>query len=230
MLVSCTLSLFAEQIVRVQLADNLKNAQIQTSGRVNIHTLNSSKKYKVSQAHILPISFSKETVSIGTLKSTEPIILEPVDGTTLTFQKNTYTGTFYLIPAKNTFSVVEHTPLENYLLGVLPYEMSYSWPIEALKAQAVAARTYTLMQIQNNKKTDFDLYNDVRSQMYKGSAKVYDSVRQAVTETKNEVLKYKGDLFNTYYHANCGGGTDDAKIWTGSKSATIKPLQKLYLV
>ena len=216
----------AGQTVRVQLADHLKSAQIQNSGLVYIYAQEGGKKYKVSKPEKLTIKQAgKDKISVGALTHTGPVVMEPADKTQLTFQKNNYTGKLYILPSGNTFSVVEHTDLENYLLGVLPYEMSHSWPLEALKAQAVAARTFTLMQIKSNKKTDFDLYNDVRSQMYKGSAKVYDSVRQAVEDTQGQVLTYKGELFNTYYHANCGGGTDDAKIWTGSSAATVKPLQ-----
>jgi len=214
----------ADQLVRVQLADGLKSAQIQTSGKVYISTEN-GKKYKVSKPETLQVKLiAKDKLQIGALTADTSLIIEPSKDVKLTFDKNTYTGKFYLIPSGTTFSIVEYTDLEDYLLGVLPYEMSYSWPLEALKAQAVAARTYTQMQLKNSK-ANFDLYNDVRSQMYKGSGKVYDSVRQAVEGTKGQVLTYKGELFNTYYHANCGGGTDDAKIWTGSSASTIKPLQ-----
>ena len=224
-LFSCAAFVHAAQTVRVQLADNLKSAQVKTSGKVYIYAANDSKKYKVTKPDVLNITLvSKDKLHLGALTAKSPIVIEPASGTQLTFQKNTYTGKLYVIPNGNTLSVVEHTDLEDYLLGVLPYEMSYSWPLEALKAQAVATRTYTKMQLKD-KKSDFDLYNDVRSQMYKGSGKVYDSVRKAVEDTKGQVLTYKGDLFNTYYHANCGGGTDDAKIWTGSKEPTIKPLQ-----
>ena len=215
----------AGQTVRVQLAENLKTAQIQNSGLVYLYAQEGGKKYKVSQPETLSIKISSDgKLQVGALAHKGIIVLEPAANVTLTYQKNTYTGKLYAMPQGKTFRLVEYTDLEDYLLGVLPYEMSYSWPLEALKAQAVAARTFTLMQIQNNKKTDFDLYNDVRSQMYKGSGKVYDSVRQAVEGTRGQVLTYKGDLFNTYYHANCGGGTDDAKIWTGSSAPTVKPL------
>ena len=215
----------AGQNVRVQLADGLKSAQIQTSGKVYIYKANGGKKYKVSKPETLQADLiSKDKLQVGALTADTPLVIDPTENVKLTFQKNTYTGKLYLIPSGTTFSVVEHTDLEDYLLGVLPYEMNYNWPLEALKAQAVAARTYTQMQLKPGK-ANFDLYNDVRSQMYKGSGKVYDSVRQAVQSTKGQVLTYKGDLFNTYYHANCGGGTDDAKIWTGSSAPTIKPLQ-----
>lgn len=216
--------LFAQQTVRVQLGEKLKSAQIQNSGLVYIYALGSEKKYKVSKPETITVQMSGSKLTIGALSHTGTLVLQPAEGTTLTYQKNGYTGALYAVPSGTTFRLVEYTDLEHYLLGVLPYEMSYSWPLEALKAQAVAARTFTLMQLKNKKK-DFDLYNDVRSQMYKGSAKVYDSVREAVEGTAGQVLTYKGELFHTYYHANCGGGTDDAKIWTGSSAPTPKPLQ-----
>lgn len=225
LLIGLTSFITAEQHVRIQLADNLKKAAVKTSGKVYIYAATGGKKYKVSQAENLTISLDKGQLQVGAFSTTGPMVLEPAKNTLLTFQKNTYTGKLYFIVSGNTFKVVEYTNLENYLLGVLPYEMSYSWPLEALKAQAVAARTYTRMQLKSDTQADFDLYNDVRSQMYKGSGKVYDSVRQAVENTRGQVLTYKKELFNTYYHANCGGGTDDAKIWTGSDQETIKPLK-----
>lgn len=214
------------QTVRVLLAENLKNAQIQNSGLVSIYALGSKKKFKVSKPETLSIqALGGGKLKLGALQSNGTLVIEPAKGVKLTFQKNSYTGKFYAVPSGKTFKLVEYTDMEDYLLGVLPYEMSPSWPLEALKAQAVAARTYTLMEIKNKKKKDFDLYSDVRSQMYKGSGKTYDSVRQAVSATKGQILTYKGKPFYTYYHANCGGGTDDAKSWTGSSAPMIKPLQ-----
>lgn len=217
--------LYAGQNIRVQLADNLTSAAIQTSGKVYIHIEGKSKKYKVTLPNTLHIKLLPDgALQLGALQEKGTLIIEPTNGVQLTFQKNTYTGKLYVITNGKSFQLVEHLDLENYLLGVLPYEMSHTWPLEALKAQAVAARTYTRMQLKGDK-APFDLYNDVRSQMYKGSGKVYDSVQQAVEGTAGQVLTYKGNLFNTYYHANCGGGTDDAKIWTGSSAETIKPLK-----
>ncbi len=217
--------LYAAQTVRVLLAENQKNMQVKNSGLVYVYAAGAKKKYKVSKPENITIKMDSEgTVRIGALEHNGTLVIEPSKGVTLTVNKNLYTGKLYIVPSVKTFKLVEYTDLEDYLLGVLPYEMSYSWPLEALKAQAVAARTYTLKEIQSKKKADFDLYSDVRSQMYKGSGKVYDSVRQAVEGTAHQVLTYKNELFHTYYHANCGGGTDDAKIWTGAKGPTIKPL------
>ena len=214
----------ALKTVRVLLADNQSSAKIEHSGRVYVYTQNLDKTYKVSSAGTLAVRFAGNgRVQVGSLKSEKPIIIEPAKDTLLTWNNNLYAGKIVAVPAQHTFILVEHVDLENYLYGVLPYEMSYSWPLEALKAQAVAARTYTLRTLETVKNQYFDLYSDVRSQMYKGGGKQYPSVKQAVDATKSKVLTYNDKLFYTYYHGNCGGGTDDVKSWNpGAK--TIKPL------
>ncbi len=214
----------ALKTVRILLTDNQTSAEIKHSGRVYIYTQDLSKKYKVSAPGTLAVkAVGNGRVQVGTLRADQPIILEPAKDTLFTWDNNLYAGKIFVTPATHTFFMIEHVDLENYLYGVLPYEMSYSWPLEALKAQAVAARTYTLKTIENVKNKNFDLYSDVRSQMYKGGGKQYDSVKQAVDATKAEVLTYDGQLFYTYYHGNCGGGTDDVRSWNTTASS-IKPL------
>lgn len=210
--------------VRVLIAENTKSAYIKHSGRVNIYTKDKSKKYKISQAGTLAVKMHKNgQVQVGTLISAQPVIIEPVDGVTLEVNSNKYIGKFWVLPGKTTFNIIEQVSLEQYLYGVLPYEMHPTWAPEALKAQAVAARTYTLKSIEKKANEPFDLYSDVRSQVYKGAGSVYDSVKKAVDQTRGQVLTYKGELFFTYYHANCGGGTDHVHIWN-QKAPDIKPL------
>lgn len=213
-----------EVTVRVLLAEKQKSALIKHTGRVYVYTLNLDKKYKISPPGTLSVkALGAGKIQVGTLQASQTIVLEPAVGTLLEWNKNSYSGKIYIIPAGNTFHLVEHAPLETYLYGVLPYEMSYSWPLEALKAQAVAARTYTLKTLEGVKNKNFDVFSDVRSQMYKGGGKQYASVKKAVDQTRGEVLTYQDKLFFTYYHANCGGGTDDVRSWnTGAQS--IKPL------
>ena len=210
--------------VRVLLAEKQKSARIKHTGKVYIYTLNLDKKYKISAPGTLAVkALSGGKIQVGTLQSNKTIVLEPALNTLLSWDNNSYSGKIFIIPAGNTFHLVEYVPLETYLYGVLPYEMSHTWPLEALKAQAVAARTYTLKSLENVKNQHFDLYSDVRSQMYKGGGKQYDSVKQAVDQTRGEVLTYQDKLFFTYYHANCGGGTDDVRSWNPSLTS-IKPL------
>lgn len=213
-----------DRIVRVLIVENSKSTYIKHSGRVNVYTQDLAKKYKISRGGTLSVKTHKNgQVQVGTLVADKPIIIAPVNGTKLEIDKVTYTGTLYVLPGKTSFNIVEYTPLENYLYGVLPYEMHPTWALEALKAQAVAARTYTLKSIEKKANEPFDLFADVRSQMYKGSATVQDSVKKAVDQTRGQVLAYKGELFFTYYHGNCGGGTDHVNIWN-QKAPNIKPL------
>jgi len=212
------------RIVRVLLSDNLTTAQIKHSGRVYVYTQNLDKTYKISASGTLAIrTTGNGSVQVGSLVAAQPVLIEPAKDTLLTWGDNIYAGKIVIVPAQYTFLLVEHADLENYLYGVLPYEMSYSWPLEALKAQAVAARTYTLKTLEDSKNKYFDLYSDVRSQMYKGGGKQYDSVRTAVDATKSQVLTHNGHLFYTYYHGNCGGGTDDVTSWN-TTAKSIKPL------
>jgi len=214
----------ADSVVRVLIAEKKKSADVKHSGRVYIYTPDLAHKYKVSAPGTLAVkALGGGKIQVGTLQTGKTVILEPAKNTLLTWNNNAYSGKIFVIPAGNTFHLVEHAPLETYLYGVLPYEMSYTWPPEALKAQAVAARTYTLKSLEKVQNNHFDLYSDVRSQMYKGGGKQYDSVRKAVDETRGEVLSYNGNLFYTYYHANCGGGTDDVRSWNPG-AASIKPL------
>lgn len=113
-----------------------------------------------------------------------------------------------------TVTGIDELPIEQYLLGVLPLEMDPDWPLEALKAQAVVARTFAYTQLGKYAKRGFDLTADTRSQVYGGLLDDPASVRQAVEGTRGEVLGYKGEILNVYYHSCCGGHTaDEGAVW-----------------
>lgn len=118
--------------------------------------------------------------------------------------------------------VINHIPVEEYLYGVLHYEVSDRWPIAALKAQAIAARTFAVYQARQNKLQPYDLTSDTYSQVYGGSATEKWATTKAVNLTRSKVLTYKGDIFPTYFHATCAGGTEDASaLW----NINIPPLR-----
>ncbi|MDX6768219.1 MAG: SpoIID/LytB domain-containing protein [Elusimicrobiota bacterium] len=138
-----------------------------------------------------------------------------------------YRGPFILrLDPGQTVTVIEEPDIESYLEGVLPHEMDPDWPLEALKAQAVVARTFTYANIGKFRKEGFDLTNDTRSQVYRGLALVNENVRSAVRQTRGEVLGWKGKLLPVYYHACCGGQTTDASSpWGADKNDTPAPLR-----
>ena len=109
---------------------------------------------------------------------------------------------------------VNNVQLEAYLYGVVPSEMPYTWVPEALKVQAVAARSYALAVRKLN--SWFDLYPDTRSQVYSGIAGEKPSATAAVQETAGEVVLYNGKVATTYFYSSSGGRTAAAdEVWAG---------------
>jgi stage II sporulation protein D len=112
-------------------------------------------------------------------------------------------GTFSGVNAINALS------LDTYVRGVVGDESPPSWPLEALKAQAVAARTYALTTMRPT--AGFDLYPDTRSQVYGGVAAEEASTDQAVAETNGEVVTYQGVPVVTYFFSTSGGRTENVE-------------------
>lgn len=135
---------------------------------------------------------------------------------------NTYDGTFafkrYVSGGTDGVSLINILPLEAYVAGVLPYEISNSWPIEVQKEFAITVRSYTLTHL-NSKHAGhgFDLCNTTCCEVYKGSGRVNEAVMKAVTETRGNVICYNGDIVTSYYSSTCGGVTVSAADCWGGK-------------
>ena len=112
------------------------------------------------------------------------------------------------LSSKKKLLVVNALGLEAYLQGVVPREMPSDWPEEALKAQAVAARSYALASRKPG--GAFDVYGDERSQVYAGIAAEDPRTSAAVQATKGEVLRYEGQIATTFFSSSSGGRTADA--------------------
>jgi stage II sporulation protein D len=107
---------------------------------------------------------------------------------------------------------INRLPLETYLLGIVGSEMNPDWPLEALKAQAVAARTYALQRRMMMRAANkaYDLESSVISQVYKGAERIRPSVIRAVKETHGEVMSWHHGLVEALFHSTCGGKTRSA--------------------
>ncbi|MFM7086910.1 MAG: SpoIID/LytB domain-containing protein [Cyanobium sp.] len=109
--------------------------------------------------------------------------------------------------------VINHLRVEHYLTSVVGSEMPSSWPQSALRAQAVAARTYALSQLRPA--SAFDLKATVASQVYRGVAGESPSTREAVLATRGEVLMQNGQLIQAVFHSSSGGMTEDSgQVWS----------------
>ncbi len=138
--------------------------------------------------------------------------VEPTDGTFVNWQGRPYRGALRFVAVGTGFEVVNVVDLESYLRGVVPAEIPASWPVEALKAQAVAARTYTLASLETGE--NYDICATTECQKYGGVAAEHPRTDAAVTATVGIVLTYHGTFAKTYYHSDSGGVlASSAEVW-----------------
>lgn len=128
-----------------------------------------------------------------------------------------YGGFEYRRSTGGNINVINVVDVDDYVKGVLPYEMSPSWPLEALKAQAVCARTYALMQTRHYKSYKFDVCNTTDCQVYYGANNANALTDQAAMETSGVVLTYMGELAEAYYYSSNGGATESPEnVWSSA--------------
>lgn len=123
-------------------------------------------------------------------------------------------------------TVVNVVSLDDYVKGVIPYEMSASWPLEALKAQAVAAKNYALGKkagSKHNSSYHFDICTTTHCQVYRGIGSANDNSNRAVDEVSGKFVYYNGKLATqTVYSSSHGGASEDAKNIWGNEIAYLK--------
>lgn len=124
---------------------------------------------------------------------------------------HSYEGRIDIISLKGEILAVNTLNIEKYLRGVVPKEAVYTWPSEALKTQAVAARTYAIYHLTTSRRKLYDVDDTARYQVYAGVGEAKDSTDKAVLETKGEVLVHKGKVIVAFFHAYSGGRTDSAE-------------------
>jgi SpoIID/LytB domain protein len=134
-----------------------------------------------------------------------PLRFLPGQGAPLSLGGVGYRGELEISVVKQKLQVINAVGLEAYLLGVVAREMPKEWPLEALKAQAVAARSYALARRVKGK--PFDLYADWRSQVYGGIPAEASRSSEAVQATARQVLTYDGKVATTFFFSSSGGRT-----------------------
>jgi stage II sporulation protein D len=121
--------------------------------------------------------------------------------------------------------VVNELPLEDYLVGVLRAESNERWPMEALRAQAIAARTYAAYHRQLNAARPYHIVASTAHQQFVGRVAAESPAWGAVQETAGQVLYWEGELFPAFYHANSGGYTEDPRsVFAGRSLPALRPV------
>lgn len=166
-------------------------------------------------------SSSVTVTKTGTLKSlfefdfgTYNLAVHPVSTTKAVtwFKGYTYYGDFeYYRYLSDKLTVINTLNIEDYIKGVVTAEMSSSWPIEALKAQALCARSYYATNIGSYASYGFDVTGDTNSQAYKGTGFSSANSDAAVDATAGEYVTYGGSICSTFFFSSDGGSTEDSE-------------------
>ena len=126
--------------------------------------------------------------------------------------KRRYGGELRLMVREGRLQAVNHLGVESYLASVVGSEMPQEWPLAALQAQAIAARTYALRQ--RGRKGAFDVKATVASQVYRGLESATPRTREAVDSTRSLVMVHGGKLINAVFHSSSGGATEPSgEVW-----------------
>jgi len=199
----------AAEVIRVVVADNLRSVTISSQGRVYADGVAGA-----SQQNKLTVFAS----SVGK----QPVRFRP-HGAFLSVNGKQYRGVIELRKKKGaSLLVINEVDLEEYLLGVVAAEIPADWEMEALKAQAVASRTYAVYQMQNAGRRTYHILATVDSQMYLGKRGERPRATQAVEATRGMVITYRGEVVPAFYHASCGGHTEDALVLWGIDEPYLK--------
>ncbi len=158
-----------------------------------------------------------------------PLGIMPESETTW-FNKYLYCGGFELRRVYgNDITVINVVGMDDYLKGVIPYEVSPSWPIEAQKAQALCAKCYVCNNMGKHSSMGFDLCNTTDCQVYYGVSSATLVSDAAVDSVKNLYVTYNGEICNTYYHSSSGGWTEDSENIWGKYIPYLRAVEDIYL-
>ena len=208
-----------EKYVRVAILNNVNELSFSIRGKYTILDIRSgavleegrSLRESLLSTHPVGIAINGKDYPLRKIRltSTKDITLYLAD------KPQRYRGALDIIETQSKkFLVVNTIELEQYIRGVLYHEVSHRWPMEAMKAQAVAARTYALYQMKKNKSDEYDVTGDIYSQVYGGKNAERFRTNIAVKRTQGEILVYRNKVLPAYFHASCGGHTESARnIW-----------------
>lgn len=208
----------ARVLLRVGIAVNKPQVRLGSSAPARLLDAQGQPLAEVPAMQPLQASRIGSAVSLAGQQG-ERLYLQPTTPDGLVFiDQNWYRGWVELIPGESGVIAINQVGLEDYVSSVVGSEMGHRFPMEALKAQAVASRTYALYHRSRRSQQPFDLGSGIDWQVYKGVAAESNRTQAAARETAGQVLVHQGQLINAVFHSSGGGHTDDAgNVWLESR-------------
>lgn len=200
--------------LRVAIQQNIKQINIGSSTKAVIRDESNRPLGEIQGMN----GFTAQTTNGGVALDRwngRALSVEPTGGGVVWIGDRWYRGRVMLVPTGQGLTAVNYVDLEQYLYSVLGSEMNGNWPQEALKAQAVAARSYALYQRQRSASGVFDVGDTDTWQVYTGVDRESIGTQMAVNATAGQVLTYGGQIINAVFHSSSGGCIDNVEeVWT----------------
>lgn len=199
------------QVDEAGVGTNVNGRMIDVNTNKTVCTSDAMKGYVlVPYKNEIAVKSGGHFYSLGTAA----IVLRPDTNGYVSTKGKWYHGKLMIKNVNGKLIVINDVDLENYLKGVVPSEMPASWEYEALKAQAIAARSFALANLGKQAKNGYDLKDNTEDQAYGGASAETNKTNKAVDETHGLVLTYDMKIISAYYSASAGGMTS-ASVWGG---------------
>lgn len=213
-------ALFAEPTVRVRILSSRAPGQCVISSQAPMNLADESGRVRavVAPGHEVMLFAGGDSVIAqrGARRFTARAIRAWAENGLLSVMGRAYRGEISARSINSEIVLINTLPLEDYLRGVVPCEMPVTFHPEALKAQAVVARTIALRWLGKHSAQGADFCDLTHCQVYQGASAESPRVDAALAQTRGLVLTHQGELASTVYHSTCGGHTADANlVWPG---------------
>jgi len=201
----------ADQTIRVAIVQNAESVALSAPSGLIVKAPNDNV---VANGRITVAAGASGLVVDGQRLRSDRIEIRGRNGD-ITVNNLTVAGRVTIKRQNGKLIAINEVALEDYVKGVVPSEMNPSWSFEALKAQAMAARTYALYKIRQNGKKDFDVVASTKDQVYKGRAGADGPAGRATDETRGQVLVFQDEPILAAFFSTAAGPTEDAlNVWS----------------
>lgn len=202
--------------LRVAIEENVSQVKIGSSTKAIVRDAAGQKVGEIAPMNAFYAQSAGGNITLDRWRSGS-LWVEPTGDGFVWIGDRWYRGRTRVLPTSQGLTAINYVDLEKYLYSVLGGEVYATWPQEALKAQAVAARTYALYQRQTRGNSVFDLGDTIAWQVYRGLESEASSLYSAVDSTAGQVLTHNGKLILAAFHSSSGGHTENVEnVWSNS--------------
>ncbi|MEM7757155.1 MAG: SpoIID/LytB domain-containing protein [Cyanobacteria bacterium P01_A01_bin.40] len=201
--------------LRVAIKKEVSNIKVGSSTTAIIKDAAGKQLGQLTPMSAMAAKLNGNRISINERVGAGELIIEPQDNGYVWIGDRWYRGTTHLIRRNNNITAINNVGLEEYLYSVVGAEAVSSWPIEALKAQAVAARSYALYKRNTESNSLYDVDTTIGTQVYKGLDSEYTTTHEAVNSTLGQIMTYNNQVILAAFHSSSGGHTENVEdVWT----------------